>query len=119
MALLWASMRAMQNAAFTCRVCMTSLAVFLLPCAAGRCHLSIQSLGGADDAAHSSDCVTLCLQIFKEAQTLLPGGVNSPVRAFKSVGGQPIIFDHVEGSHCYDVDGNKVTGLTLDILTLI
>ncbi len=109
----------MQNAAFTCGVHMTSLAVFLLPCAAGRCHLSIQSLGGADDAAHPSDCITLCLQIFKEAQTLLPGGVNSPVRAFKSVGGQPIIFDHVEGSHCYDVDGNKVTGLTLDILTLI
>lgn len=119
MALLWASMRAMQNAAFTCGVRMTSLAVFLLPCAAGRCHLSIQSLGGADDAAHPSDCLTPCLQIFKEAQTLLPGGVNSPVRAFKSVGGQPIIFDHVEGSHCYDVDGNKVTGLTLDILTLI
>ena len=76
-------------------------------------------LGRRSDAAHPSDCVTLCLQIFKEAQTLLPGGVNSPVRAFKSVGGQPIIFDHVEGSHCYDVDGNKVTGLTRDILTLI
>jgi hypothetical protein len=37
-----------------------------------------------------------CLQIFKEAQDLLPGGVNSPVRAFKSVGGQPIVFDHVK-----------------------
>jgi hypothetical protein len=36
------------------------------------------------------------LQIFKEAQDLLPGGVNSPVRAFKSVGGQPIVFDHVK-----------------------
>lgn len=36
------------------------------------------------------------LQIFKEAQELLPGGVNSPVRAFKSVGGQPIVFDHVK-----------------------
>lgn len=40
--------------------------------------------------------------------TLLPGGVNSPVRAFKSVGGQPIIFDHVSGPYCFDVDGNKV-----------
>ena len=50
------------------------------------------------------------LQIFKEAQTLLPGGVNSPVRAFKSVGGQPIIFERVEGPYCFDVDGNKVHG---------
>jgi glutamate-1-semialdehyde 2,1-aminomutase len=47
------------------------------------------------------------VQIFKEALTLLPGGVNSPVRAFKSVGGQPIVFDHVKGAYCYDVDGNK------------
>lgn len=46
-------------------------------------------------------------KIFKEAQTLLPGGVNSPVRAFKSVGGQPIIFESVKGSKCYDVDGNE------------
>lgn len=46
-------------------------------------------------------------RIFKEAQDLLPGGVNSPVRAFKSVGGQPIIFDHVKGAYCYDVDNNK------------
>lgn len=47
------------------------------------------------------------LQIFAEAKNLLPGGVNSPVRAFKSVGGQPIIFDHVKGAYCYDVDNNK------------
>ncbi|CAL5224042.1 g6664 [Coccomyxa viridis] len=46
-------------------------------------------------------------KIFKEALTLLPGGVNSPVRAFKSVGGQPIIFERVEGPYCFDVDGNK------------
>jgi glutamate-1-semialdehyde 2,1-aminomutase len=49
-------------------------------------------------------------QIFAEAQTLLPGGVNSPVRAFKSVGGQPIIFESVNGPYCFDVDGNKVEG---------
>ena len=42
------------------------------------------------------------------------------MRAFKSVGGQPIIFERVEGSNCYDVDGNKVTGLTPDlVLTLM
>jgi glutamate-1-semialdehyde aminotransferase len=40
-------------------------------------------------------------------QDLMPGGVNSPVRAFKSVGGQPIVFDHVKGSHAWDVDGNE------------
>ena len=43
----------------------------------------------------------------KEAKELLPGGVNSPVRAFKSVGGSPIVFDHVKGAYAFDVDGNK------------
>ena len=37
----------------------------------------------------------------------MPGGVNSPVRAFKSVGGQPIVFDSVKGSRMWDVDGNE------------
>ncbi len=45
--------------------------------------------------------------MFKEAQTLIPGGVNSPVRAFRSVGGQPIVFDRVKGPYMWDVDGNK------------
>lgn len=47
------------------------------------------------------------VQIFTEAQDLMPGGVNSPVRAFKSVGGQPIVFDRVKGAHVYDADGNE------------
>ena len=46
-------------------------------------------------------------EIFAAAQGLMPGGVSSPVRAFKSVGGQPIVFDHVKGSHIWDVDGNE------------
>lgn len=46
-------------------------------------------------------------ETFAEAQKLMPGGVNSPVRAFKSVGGQPIVFDRVEGAYVWDVDGNK------------
>ena len=46
-------------------------------------------------------------RIFTEAQDLLPGGVNSPVRAFKSVGGQPIVFDRVKGAYAFDADGNK------------
>lgn len=37
----------------------------------------------------------------------MPGGVNSPVRAFKSVGGQPIVIDSVKGSHMWDIDGNE------------
>mmetsp|Transcript_54007 Transcript_54007/g.94822 ORF Transcript_54007/g.94822 Transcript_54007/m.94822 type:complete len:509 (-) Transcript_54007:183-1709(-) len=45
--------------------------------------------------------------IFTEAQDLMPGGVSSPVRAFKSVGGNPVVVDHVKGSHLYDVDGNE------------
>ncbi|MFM7190218.1 MAG: glutamate-1-semialdehyde 2,1-aminomutase, partial [Microcystaceae cyanobacterium] len=46
-------------------------------------------------------------EIFATAQTLMPGGVSSPVRAFKSVGGQPIVFDRVEGAYVWDVDGNE------------
>ena len=45
--------------------------------------------------------------IFSKSQQLMPGGVNSPVRAFKSVGGDPIVFDKVQGSHVWDVDGNE------------
>ncbi|MEC4805397.1 MAG: glutamate-1-semialdehyde 2,1-aminomutase [Jaaginema sp. PMC 1079.18] len=46
-------------------------------------------------------------EIFASAQKLMPGGVSSPVRAFKSVGGQPIVFDRVQGSHIWDIDGNE------------
>ena len=46
-------------------------------------------------------------EIFSAAQKLMPGGVSSPVRAFKSVGGQPIVFDRVKGAYAWDVDGNQ------------
>ena len=46
-------------------------------------------------------------EIFTAAQKLMPGGVSSPVRAFKSVGGQPIVFDRVKGAYAWDVDGNR------------
>jgi glutamate-1-semialdehyde 2,1-aminomutase len=46
-------------------------------------------------------------EIFSAAQKLMPGGVSSPVRAFKSVGGQPIVFDSVKGAYIWDVDGNQ------------
>jgi len=45
--------------------------------------------------------------LFAEAVTLLPGGVNSPVRAFRAVGGQPLFIDRGEGAYLYDVDGNR------------
>ncbi|MFM8550936.1 MAG: glutamate-1-semialdehyde 2,1-aminomutase [Nitrospiraceae bacterium] len=46
-------------------------------------------------------------KLFLEAQRYIPGGVNSPVRAFKSVGGQPLFIKRAKGSHLYDVDGNS------------
>ena len=46
-------------------------------------------------------------QYFKEALEVMPGGVNSPVRAFKSVGGTPITFKRGEGAHLEDWDGNR------------
>ena len=45
--------------------------------------------------------------IFQEAKKYIPGGVNSPVRAFKAVGGEPVIISRAQGSKLYDVDGNS------------
>ena len=45
--------------------------------------------------------------LFKEAQNYIPGGVNSPVRAFKAVGGTPIFAKKAEGAYVYDEDGNR------------
>ena len=46
-------------------------------------------------------------QLFREATSLIPGGVNSPVRAFRAVGGDPLFIERGEGSRLYDVDGNS------------
>jgi len=46
-------------------------------------------------------------RLFKKAQGVIPGGVNSPVRAFKAVGGSPLFIERAEGSRIYDVDGNE------------
>jgi glutamate-1-semialdehyde 2,1-aminomutase len=46
-------------------------------------------------------------QLFAEAQRYIPGGVNSPVRAFKSVGGQPLFIAKAKGAHLWDADGNR------------
>lgn len=50
---------------------------------------------------------------FDEAQKLIPGGVNSPVRAFRSVGGTPRFVDRAEGPYLYDVDGNRYVDYVL------
>lgn len=47
-------------------------------------------------------------QLFAEAEQVIPGGVNSPVRAFKSVGGTPIFVREAKGAYLYDEDGNKL-----------
>ncbi len=44
--------------------------------------------------------------MFQKAQTLMPGGVNSPVRAFKAVGGAPVFIQRAKGANLYDVEGN-------------
>ncbi|MBM9605090.1 glutamate-1-semialdehyde 2,1-aminomutase [Desulfopila inferna] len=48
-------------------------------------------------------------QMFKEAQKYIPGGVNSPVRACRSVGCEPVFIERAEGSTVYDVDSNRYT----------
>ncbi|KAJ1495539.1 glutamate-1-semialdehyde-2,1-aminomutase, partial [Baffinella frigidus] len=72
----------------------------------GRSRRAVSLRGGALglSAAHVT---TKSAEAMKEAMDLMPGGVSSPVRAFKSVGGGPVVFDRVEGAYAYDVDGNK------------
>jgi len=49
--------------------------------------------------------------IFSKALDSIPGGVNSPVRAFRAVGGNPLFIDHAKGPYMYDVDGNRFIDL--------
>jgi len=46
-------------------------------------------------------------KLFDAAQKVIPGGVNSPVRAFRAVGGQPLFIDRAEGAYVWDADGNR------------
>src|ERR1700759_1826405 len=46
-------------------------------------------------------------ELFERAQQSIPGGVNSPVRAFRSVGGTPVFIEKAKGAYLYDVDGNR------------
>lgn len=47
------------------------------------------------------------IELFQRAQSSIPGGVNSPVRAFKSVGGNPVFISKAKGAYLYDADGNQ------------
>jgi len=47
-------------------------------------------------------------KLFSQAKAIIPGGVNSPVRAFKAVGGTPIFVEKAKGAYLYDVDGNRL-----------
>jgi len=50
-------------------------------------------------------------RIFDRARKVIPGGVSSPVRAFKAVGGEPVVIDRGEGAYLFDVDGNRYLDL--------
>src|SRR5919201_5147644 len=52
-------------------------------------------------------------QLFEEARRLIPGGVNSPVRAFRGVGGTPRFIERGAGAWLYDVDGNRYVDYVL------
>ena len=54
---------------------------------------------------------TLSTSYFERAKELIPGGVNSPVRAFKSVGGNPVFIKSAKGAYLHDVDGNSYIDL--------
>jgi glutamate-1-semialdehyde 2,1-aminomutase len=51
--------------------------------------------------------MTHATELFNLAKTVIPGGVNSPVRSFNGVGGTPVFIDHAKGAYIYDSDGNE------------
>jgi glutamate-1-semialdehyde 2,1-aminomutase len=58
-------------------------------------------------ATQSKPSTTTSAAFFEQAQDVIPGGVNSPVRAFKSVGGTPLFIDKAHGAYMTDADGNR------------
>src|SRR5262249_11598446 len=69
-----------------------------------RFHSHLLRQGGG--ASPHRPAMTLSRTLFEKARELIPGGVNSPVRAFRAVGGDPIFFARGQGAMIYDVDGN-------------
>jgi glutamate-1-semialdehyde 2,1-aminomutase len=68
---------------------------------AGKCTGQHRKKGFREMAYHNSQ------KLFEQAIELIPGGVNSPVRACRSVGAQPLFIDHADGCLIFDVDGNS------------
>lgn len=58
-------------------------------------------------------------ELYEKATGLMPGGVNSPARAFKSVGDHPLFFSHAKDARVYDVDGNEYIDYCLSFGPLI
>ena len=50
------------------------------------------------------------MSLFTEACRYIPGGVNSPVRAFRGVGGEPVFIERAAGAHIYGADGRRYIG---------
>ncbi|CAE5963525.1 unnamed protein product [Arabidopsis arenosa] len=69
-----------------------------------RCYINMSA---SADKKKTSFTLQKSEEAFNDAKNLMPGGVNSPVRAFKSVGGTPVFVDSVKGSRLWDIDGNE------------
>jgi glutamate-1-semialdehyde 2,1-aminomutase len=63
--------------------------------------------GGSPESVDAELDMSKSIELFTRALELLPGGVDSPVRAFRAVGGQPLFIDRGEGPYLFDVDGNR------------
>lgn len=57
--------------------------------------------------------ISTSIRLFEEAEKILPGGVSSPVRAFRAVGGRPLFIERGEGAYLFDVDGNRYVDYVL------
>ncbi len=68
---------------------------------------------------HGTQRIAASQRLFAEAQEYIPGGVDSPVRAFKAVGGTPRFIERGEGAYLYDADGNRYTDYVLSYGPLI
>ena len=69
------------------------------------CSQRVAPLPSKDALDKESDSVTS--KLFAEAQRYIPGGVNSPVRAFKGVGGEPLFIERAQGAYLFDSDGRR------------
>jgi glutamate-1-semialdehyde 2,1-aminomutase len=105
--IICAHMFTISNSTFSVRKTSSLSCGATTRCRSSRSRAAVRVVAAAGPVAHPILNTTRSAEIFKAAQDILPGGVNSPVRAFKSVGGAPIIFERVKDAYAFDVDGNK------------